>query len=1180
MKKFYLVIFILFLTIQISFAQSINGVVSFDVPAKSTLKFNKYLINPTFSFVREDIPTISLFNKRQWSGFENAPTTYFLNYSGKFQENNAFSAGAFQQNYGLLTTTGGLINYARNVMFDEESNLTFGLNIAFYKSGINTSKIITNTVDPLLNNFGNNTILAINPGINYGIGFLDFGFSANNLVLYNLANSQNVALDPEKSFQGHIMYTGFIESNGYFDESKFTTLIRAETKKNTEITANFLFEKPSLGWVQGGYNNVYGISAGLGFNINQNISLGYNFERGLGNISSLGNSHEFVLAYVFNEWEERSDGNGPTYTKPVASVPKADPAVAAAEKARIEKERLEKEKAIAQAKFDAYAAAKAKVIEDAKAKELSDAAKAKAFQEAKAKAIVDAKIKAELDALSSAERAKAIAQAKIKADADAKAKLESDKAQAIINAKARALANANNAKDAAAAKLKADADAKAAFEAQRIANLKSIADAKAKSDAEAKELAKANAEKLKAENLRKAQEKADAEARAKLQTEKQKAEAARLSKQKAEDDAKANAENIANAKLGADNAKAEALKRAQEKAQADNLIKDSAKAKADAVLLAKQEADKLKAEANRIASEKAAADLKAKTEADKILKDKLALENKAKAEAALLAKQEADKLKAEASKIASEKAAADLKAKTEADKILKDKLALENKAKADAALLAKQEADKLKAEANRIASEKAATDLKAKTEADKILKDKLAQENKAKADAVLLAKQEADKLKAEATRIASEKAATDLKAKTEADKILKDKLALENKAKADAALLAKQEADKLKAEANRIASEKAASDLKAKTEAKEKLAADAKAALDAKARLESDKLKAIADAKAKAEADVKYKAEAEKQKIIDAAKAKADAEAERIRKVEESRKADLNKSDADKSLDYVKNLLDQNKKIKDQSLARLDSIANSRLNDLKDLKEENDLGIAKAPKAFVSASAQNKALENLKNELLQSSKTQSEFLAQYQDEYNKRLLAIPNKDDATNKKYAADIEKLKAEQAKSELAKNNLLTKLDQIKIDIDIEKKRRIKRAAVETGQGRFELDRASLKRIKETTTPSPTPLTSADFDFGDPENNNQILKKIENTQSGYYLVLAAHNSVAKRDAFVTKVVSAGLPSVDFFFDINTGKYYIFTKKYDSLDESSNALESRGNRPYNGKMFVVKIEN
>ena len=275
--------------------------------------------------------------------------------------------------------------------------------------------------------------------------------------------------------------------------------------------------------------------------------------------------------------------------------------------------------------------------------------------------------------------------------------------------------------------------------------------------------------------------------------------------------------------------------------------------------------------------------------------------------------------------------------------------------------------------------------------------------------------------------------------------------------------------------------------------------------------------------------------------------------------------------------------MEQNKKIKDQSLARLDSIANSKLKDLNDMKEENDLsdkGIVKAPKPFLSASAQNKALENIKNELVQSSKTQSEFLAQYQEEYNKRLTSNPNKADPINQRYLADIEKLKADQAKTELAKANLLLKLDQIKTDIDIEKKRRIKRAAVETGQGRYELDRAALKRIKENTKPSTVALTSADFDFGEAENNNQILKKIENTQSGYYIVLASHTNVAKRDAFITKVISTGQINIDFFFDVNTGKYYIFTKKYDSLEESSIALEAKGNKPFNGKMFVVKIEN
>ena len=977
---------------QSLFSQTNNGVVSFDVPAKSTLKFNKFLINPTFSFVKEDIPTLSLFNKRQWSGFENAPQTYFLNYSGKFQENNAFSAGAFQQNYGILTTTGGIVNYARNVMFDEESNLTFGLNLSLFKSGINTSSIITNSTDPLLNAFNNNTLLTINPGINYGIGYLDFGISANNLVFYNLANSQNVAADPQKSFQVHAMYTGFVESNGYFDESKFTTLFRVENKKNqTEINGNFLFEKPTLGWIQAGYNNIYGISAGLGFNINQNISIGYNFEKGLGDISSLGNSHEFLLAYVFNEWEERSDGTGPTYTKPVESLPQVDPIVAAAEKARLEAERIEKEKAQADARFKAYAEAKAKAIEDAKNKATADAEKAKLLAEARAKAIEDARIKtaddAQKNALTNVAKAKALADAKTKALADAKAK---------------ALLDASNAKANAAAKIKSDAEAKAAFDAEKIANAKAIALAKLKANSDAQASAKLEADKLKLEANRIAKEKADEAARIKLETEKQKAEADRLTKLKNADDAKANAENLARIK-------ADSLKNAQEKAAADKLLKD--KAIADA------------------------------------------------------------------------------------------------RAKADAAALAKLEADKIKA------------------------------------DAAALAKIESDKAKLEATKLASEKAA--------ADKLLKDKATADTKAKADAAALAKLEADKAKS--------------------------------DALAKLASDKLKTISDAKAKLEADAKAKADSEKQKLEAAAKAKADAEAERLRKEEEAKKAEANKSEEDKNLEYIKNLLEQNKKNSKQLLSRLDSTAVNKEKDLKDLKEENDLsdkGIVKAPKPFVSASAANKALESLKNELSESSKTQSQFLSQYQDALNERLAKVPSKTDATNLKYLAEIEKLKAEQAKTEQLKAGILTKLDKIKSDIDIEKKRRIKRAAVETGQGRYEQDRATLKRIKETTTSANTALTANDFDFGEDQNNMQILKKIENSQSGFYLVIANHTDVNKRDAFLTKAISTGAVNIDFFFDVNSGKYFIYTKKYDSLEEVTNALDNKSNKPYNSKMFVVKIEN
>ena len=59
-----------------------NGLVSFDIPAKNSLKFNKFIINPTFSFVREDQSFISLYNKTQWTEVENSPQTFFLSYSG------------------------------------------------------------------------------------------------------------------------------------------------------------------------------------------------------------------------------------------------------------------------------------------------------------------------------------------------------------------------------------------------------------------------------------------------------------------------------------------------------------------------------------------------------------------------------------------------------------------------------------------------------------------------------------------------------------------------------------------------------------------------------------------------------------------------------------------------------------------------------------------------------------------------------------------------------------------------------------------------------------------------------------------------------------------------------------------------------------------------------------------
>ena len=841
MKQYFIVIALFLFVSQILYSQE-DGVVSFTLPIRNSLKFNKYIINPTFSFVREQNPYISLYNKRQWTQFENAPQTYLFSYSGRFRENEAIAFGVFQQNYGVLTTVGAVANYAHNIQLQSDSNLTFGVNLGFYKSGLNESKIITNYPDPSLENIPSNSLITVNPGINYGLTFLDFGLSVNNLVLYNMSTSKIIEDDPEKTIEAHIMHTGYVDTYGFFDRSKFSGLIKAEFKKDKTIISGLaMFSVPIGIWAQAGYNSVYGVSGGIGMNITQNISFEYNYETGTGNLSSFGASHEIGFAYKFKNknssyayTDDEDDGS---------IIPPADSRISYSQPKLSPEEKAKKEQQAAEVKVRRAAVAEAKLAAEAKAK---------------------------ADALA---KAKLAADAKAKADALAQAKL------------------------AAVAKAKADA----------LAKPKPTTDSKPKTDA------------------------------------------------------------LAQAKLAAD-----------------------AKAKADALAKAKLAAD----------------------------------------------------------------------AKAKADAIAQAKLAADAKAKADALAQAKLSAD-------------------AKAKADALAQAKLAADAKAKADALAQAK-----------------------------------LAADAKAKADAL-------------------------------AQEKLAADAKAKADALAQA-----KLAADAKAKADSIAKTKV--------------------------------LQKDDIAKSMDNIAVSLENAKKTQQQLLTNLNATVSAKQKDLQDMKEENDLsekGIFKEPKPFKSTAGENNALETLNLQIAEVNKIQNDKIKELEGLYNRRIKKVSDNNESLNQYYLKTIQTLKTEQSLALQSNKDLVSSLEKIKIATEIEKKRRIKRAAFVNEQDRFTQDKATLNRIKETTPYSATPLKAADFDFGEEQLNVQVLKDIKNVEKGYYIVIAVHEDVAKRDAFLTNTVAAGQSNVNFFYDVNTSKYFIYYDKFDTIEEAKKALESKGSEPYKVKMSMVKIE-
>ncbi|MEW4924104.1 PorP/SprF family type IX secretion system membrane protein [Algibacter sp. 2305UL17-15] len=1003
MNKYLIYLLLVFCTIQQFHSQEGSAVVGLSLPVRNSLKFNRYAINPTFSFVREQNRFISFTNKKQWVQFNDAPQSYLFSYSGRFKENIGAGLSLFQQDFGVLTTFGGILNFAYNVNISNDSNLTFGLNLGAYQSGISQGRVVVNTPDPTLQNIPSSFLFTVNPGINYGTTFLDFGVSINNLVAYDISNSKMIEDNPEQAIQGHIMYTGYMNSRGFFDESKFSTLFKSEFKKDQAVLSGLVMLTVPKGiWAQAGYNSLYGASAGIGLNVTENIALEYNYEQSMGNLSEFGNSHEITIAYRFKNKYRFSYGDDD-------------------EEQSVFNSRHKKVKANTISKSDSEIMAKRRI---------EIAAQRKAAAEAK---------KEQASVVNSNEKSNplAINTSKNKDDELAKRKIEESKLKLEAEAQAKLEAEATKAK------LEAEAKAKEAARLQAIE--------KARIEAEAKKQLE-EAERLKREEATRLR--LEAEAQAKLE-----AEAAK--------------------------AKLEAQAKAKEAARLQQIEKAKADAEAKRQL---EEVERLKREeATRLRLE---AEAQAKLEAE-ATKAKLEAEAKAK-EAARLQAIEKARIEAEAKKQLEE-----------------------------AERLKREEATRLRLEA----------EAQAKLEAE-AAKAKMEAEAKAK----------------EAARLqAIEKARIEAEAKKQLE---------------EAERLKREEATRLRLEA----------EAQAKLEAE---AAKAKLEAEAKAK-EAARLQAIE--KAKADAEAKKQLE-ETERLKAEAKAKLEAETTAVNEsIPEATDA------TSQSMRDLTKSSEETIKIQRELLDNLSKKIDSKQNDLDDLKKENDLseqGLYQAPKQFKSITAENEALEKVQDEINKRIEEQNIKIIELETLYITRKKKVRSKNDPVNAFYLKTIERLKSEQLKTITAKRGLEATLEDIKVATDYERKRRIRRAAYDNQEDRYIKDKAALARIKKFTDESATPLREEDFDFGEEQTRNiQIIKNVTNEDNGYYMVIAVHSDIEKRDEFVTKVVASGEKNVNFFFDVTTNKYFIYYEKFGSIGEAKNALEAKGSTPYNGKMSLVKIEN
>lgn len=304
LKKSVLYLLLFLLAALKVVAQEESPFVSYDVPAQNLLKYNRFLINPTFSTVREDKSYINLLHRNQSVQFDDNNQNYFLSYSGRISDRTGLGLSLYSQRMGTLSNFGVLANYAYGIKLNDKSNFTFGANVSYYNSGFDQGRASTVEEDPFLAGLQDQNLISFQPGFNLSYGKFDVGVFAENLFDYNIKTSESLTAFKDKTFSGHLQYTHQFENeSGILEEGRLLPLARVRKIGEEDVTlgGSLILDLPKLGWIQGGYDSFYGAAAGVGFNLNRRVSLGYTMEKGLSNnFDNFGLTHEISFAYSFS----------------------------------------------------------------------------------------------------------------------------------------------------------------------------------------------------------------------------------------------------------------------------------------------------------------------------------------------------------------------------------------------------------------------------------------------------------------------------------------------------------------------------------------------------------------------------------------------------------------------------------------------------------------------------------------------------------------------------------------------------------------------------------------------------------------------------------------------------------------------------------------------------------------
>ena len=263
-----------------------------DFRQHNLIHLNSSLYNPTFSMDRNNPRSATLWTRWQNQVPDTDPTTIFFNYTQLIGEQFGGGLAFFQNNTSEFQTTGGIVNFAFTIPMGDDTNLYFGSNILAYQRSFNETVVGLDTENSIVAQFS--------PGFRFQKGAFNLGVTMENALNFNFTES-------ERNETSRIL-NGLLSYDIPIGDAYLRPQVYARSLKDQDLQYGMaaLYQHPKF-WVQGGYNNIYDVSGGIGVVLFRSLSLGALVELPLSDDDSLvdvGETYELLLSYNFGKKEK------------------------------------------------------------------------------------------------------------------------------------------------------------------------------------------------------------------------------------------------------------------------------------------------------------------------------------------------------------------------------------------------------------------------------------------------------------------------------------------------------------------------------------------------------------------------------------------------------------------------------------------------------------------------------------------------------------------------------------------------------------------------------------------------------------------------------------------------------------------------------------------------------------